>query len=213
MARKSCAKFWLNCANIWHMSKISDALFSKATKAVLDITFGHAQGVHMRALMNQTGLGSASAQRELKKLTEAGILIKEEVGNVLLYRPDASSPVYAELHSILQKTEGLAPQLREALLPYGAEITRAFIYGSVAKEEDTSRSDIDVLVISDAIGSTDLYPVLTDIEKKIERKVSLTVYKTAEYRRKLEAGNHFLVSILSGPLIELIGGADAKQGA
>lgn len=195
------------------MSKISDALFSKATKAVLDITFGHAQGVHMRALMNQTGLGSASAQRELKKLTEAGILIKEEVGNVLLYRPDASSPVYAELHSILQKTEGLAPQLREALLPYGAEITRAFIYGSVAKEEDTSRSDIDVLVISDAIGSTDLYPVLTDIEKKIERKVSLTVYKTAEYRRKLEAGNHFLVSILSGPVIELIGGADAKQGA
>ena len=195
------------------MSKISDALFSKATKAVLDITFGHAQGVHMRALMNQTGLGSASAQRELKKLTEAGILIKEEVGNVLLYRPDASSPVYAELHSILQKTEGLAPQLREALLPYGAEITRAFIYGSVAKEEDTSRSDIDVLVISDAIGSTDLYPVLTDIEKKIERKVSLTVYKTAEYRRKLEAGNHFLVSILSGPVIELIGGADAMQGA
>ena len=117
------------------------------------------------------------------------------------------------MHSILQKTEGLALQLREALLPYGAEITRAFIYGSVAKEEDTSRSDIDVLVISDAIGSTDLYPVLTDIEKKIERKVSLTVYKTAEYRRKLEAGNHFLVSILSGPLIELIGGADAKQGA
>lgn len=194
------------------MSIISDALFSKATKAVLDITFGHAQGVHLRALMNQTGLGSASAQRELKKLTEAGILMKEEVGNVLLYKPDASSPVYAELRSIVQKTEGLAPQLREALLPYGGEITHAFIYGSVAKEEDTSRSDIDVFVISDTIGSADLYPVLNDIEKKLGRKVSLTVYRTGEYRRKLEAGNHFLVSIMSGPVIELIGGADAKQG-
>jgi predicted nucleotidyltransferase len=195
------------------MSIISDALFSRATKAVLDITFRHAQGVHLRALMNQTGLGSASAQRELKKLTEAGILMKEEVGNVLLYKPDASSPVYAELHSILQKTEGLAPQLREALLPYGGKITRAFIYGSVAKEEDTSRSDIDVFVISDTIGSADLYPVLNDIEKKLGRKVSLTVYRTGEYRRKLEAGNHFLVSIMSGPIIELIGEADAKQGA
>jgi predicted nucleotidyltransferase len=195
------------------MSRISDALFSKATKAVLDITFGQAQGVHLRALMSLTGLGSASAQRELKKLTEAGILMKEEVGNVLLYKPDASSPVYAELHSILQKTEGLAPQLREALLPYGAQITRAFVYGSVAREEDTSRSDIDVFVISDTIGSADLYPVLTEIEKKLGRKVSLTVYRTGEFRRKLDAGNHFLVSVLSGPVIELIGGADAKQGA
>lgn len=195
------------------MSIISDALFSKATKAVLDITFGHAQGIHLRALMNQTGLGSASAQRELKKLTEAGILMKEEVGNVLLYKPDASSPVYSELHSILQKTEGLAPQLREALLPYGGKVARAFIYGSVAKEEGTSRSDIDVFVISDTIGSADLYPILTDIEKKLARKISLTVYRTEEYRRKLEAGNHFLVSVLSGPVIELIGGADAKQGA
>nr|WP_314624893.1 nucleotidyltransferase domain-containing protein [uncultured Noviherbaspirillum sp.] len=193
------------------MSIITDALFSKATKAVLNMTFGHAQGVHLRALMNKTGLGSASAQRELKKLTEAGILIKEEVGKVLLYKPNASSPVYAELYSLLQKTEGLAPQLRDALLPYAGDITRAFIYGSVAKKEDTSRSDIDVLVISDTIGSADLYPVLTALEKKIERKVSLTVYKTGEYRRKLEAGNHFLVSILSGPVIELIGEADAKQ--
>jgi predicted nucleotidyltransferase len=195
------------------MSKITDALFSKATKAVLDITFGHVQGVHLRALMNQSGLGSASAQRELKKLTEAGILKKEEVGNVLLYKPDASSPVYAELHSIMQKTEGLALQLREALLPYGGRISRAFIYGSVAREEDTSRSDVDVFVISDSIGSADLYPVLNEIEKKIGRKLSLTVYRTEEYRRKLEAGNHFLVSILSGPIIKLTGGADAKQGA
>lgn len=197
------------------MSKITDALFSKATKAVLDITFGHAQGVHLRALMNQSGLGSASAQRELKKLTEAGILKKEEVGNVLLYKPDASSPVYAELHSIIQKTEGLALQLREALLPYGRKITRAFIYGSVAREEDTSRSDVDVFVISDTIGSADLYPILTKIEKKIGRNLSLIVYRNEEYRRKLEAGNHFLVSILSRPIVELIGEgeADAKQGA
>lgn len=174
------------------------------------MTFGHAQGVHLRALMNQTGLGSASAQRELKKLTEAGILLKEEVGNVLLYKANTSSPVYAELHSLLQKTEGLAPQLRDSLLPFASDITRAFIYGSVAKKEDTSRSDIDVLVISDTIGSADLYPALTALEKKVERKVSLTVYKTGEYRRKLEAGNHFLVSILSGPVIELIGDADEK---
>lgn len=191
------------------MSGISDALFSKATKAVLGNIFGHAQGIHLRALMNLTGLGSASVQRELKKLTTAGILVKEEAGNVLLYKPNSESPVYAELHSLLRKTEGLPQQIREALAPYHAQIKRAFIYGSVAREEDTARSDIDLLVLSDTIGSADLYPVLADIERKLGRKVSLTVYRSGEYQRKLEAGNHFLVSILNTPVIDLIGGTDS----
>jgi predicted nucleotidyltransferase len=194
------------------MSRISDALFSKATKAVLIIIFREAQGVHLRALMNLTGLGSASAQRELKKLTEAGILVKEEVGKVLLYKPNAASPVYSELRSLLKKTEGVAQQLREALLPYGGQIERAFIYGSVARDEDTVHSDIDLFILSDTIGSADLYPVLMKIERELGRKVSLAVYRTAEYQRKLEVRNHFLVSILNGPVIELTGVANAKQG-
>lgn len=194
------------------MSRISDALFSKATKAVLIITFREAQGVHLRALMNLTGLGSASAQRELKKLTEAGILVKEEVGKVLLYKPNAASPVYLELRSLLKKTEGVAQQLREALLPYGGQIERAFIYGSVARDEDTVHSDIDLFILSDTIGSADLHPVLMKLERELGRKVSLAVYRTAEYQRKLEVRNHFLVSILNGPVIELTGVANAKQG-
>jgi predicted nucleotidyltransferase len=194
------------------MSRISDALFSKATKAVLGIIFKETQGIHLRALMNLTGLGSASAQRELKKLTEAGILVKEEVGRVLLYKPNAGSPVYSELRSLLEKTEGVAQQLREALLPFGGQIERAFIYGSVARDEDTANSDIDLFILSDTIGSADLYPVLMQIERELGRKVSLAVYRTAEYRRKLEARNHFLVSILNGPVIELIGVANAEQG-
>lgn len=194
------------------MSRISDALFSNATRAVLGIIFREAQGIHLRALMNLTGLGSASAQRELKKLTEAGILVKEEVGKVLLYKPNAASPVYPELRSLLKKTEGVAQALREALLPYCSQIERAFIYGSVAREEDTADSDIDLFVLSDTLGSADLYPVLVNIETELGRKVSLAVYRTAEYQRKLEARNHFLVSILNGPVIELIGVANAEQG-
>lgn len=193
------------------MSRISDALFSKATKAVLSTIFREAQGIHLRALMNLTGLGSASAQRELKKLTEAGILVKEEIGKVLLYKPNAASPVYPELRSLLKKTEGVAQQLREALIPYGGQIERAFIYGSVAREEDTAHSDVDLFILSDTIGSADLYPVLMKIERELGRKVSLAVSRTAEYRRKLEVRNHFLVSILNGPVIELIGVANAEQ--
>lgn len=191
------------------MSKISDALFSKATKAILVNVLMRPDGVHLRALMNFTGLGSASAQRDLAKLTEAGLLVKEEVGKVILYKPNTSSPIYAELSSIIRKTEGVAQVLKDLLLPFQGRIERAFIYGSVAKNEDTASSDIDLLVLANEIGSADLYPKLVDVEEKLSRKISLTVYRPAEFQRKLESKNHFLVSVMDGPKIELIGDPDA----
>ncbi|MES2534771.1 MAG: nucleotidyltransferase domain-containing protein [Pseudomonadota bacterium] len=192
------------------MSKITDALFSKSSKAILVNVFMRPDGVHLRALMQLTGLGSASAQRELGKLTQAGLMVKEEVGKVILYKPNTSSPIYRELSSIIRKTEGVEHVLKELLLPFQDQIERAFIYGSVAKNEDTATSDIDLFVLANEVGSADLYPKLVDVEKKLARKVSLTVYRPAEYRRKLEAKNHFLVSVTEGPKIDLIGEHDGQ---
>lgn len=69
------------------MSKVSEAIFSNSTQAILANVFTRPDGIHLRALMTLTGLGSASAQRELAKLTEAELLIKQGVGKVVLYRP------------------------------------------------------------------------------------------------------------------------------
>lgn len=187
------------------MSKVSEALFSKSTRAILASVFTRPEGIHLRALMNLTGLGSASAQRELAKLTDAGLLVKEEIGKVVLYKANTASPIYAELSAIVRKTEGVEPILMEVLQPFQHRIERAFIYGSVAKRQDTATSDIDLFVLADDIGSADLYPKLVEVEAKLGRKISLTVYRPAEYQRKLEAKNHFLVSVMDGPKIELMG--------
>ncbi len=206
-----CAKIWRNCAKIWLMSKISDALFSKATKAVLANIFLRPEGMHLRALTTLTGLGSASAQRELATLSEAGILIKENIGKVILYKANLASPIYAELSSIIQKVEGVAPLLKAVLDPFRPRIERAFIYGSVAKNEDTVNSDIDLLVIGNDIGSADLYPELVKLEQ-LGRKISLSVYRPAEFLRKLKSNQHFLVNVVKGHKIELIGADDESEG-
>ncbi|HWW08571.1 nucleotidyltransferase domain-containing protein [Collimonas sp.] len=190
------------------MSKISEALFSKATRAILSNVFARPDGVHLRALMSHTGLGSASAQRELGKLTEAGLLTRQELGKVILYKPNTNSPIYPELSAIIRKTEGVEQVLKEMLLPFESRIESAFIYGSVAKNEDTAFSDIDLFVLADEIGSADLYPKLVEAEEKLGRKIGLTVYRPMEYRRKLEGRNHFLVSVMDGPKIQLIGKPD-----
>jgi len=93
-------------------------------------------------------------------------------------------------------------------VPFREHIERAFIYGSVARNEDAASSDIDLFVLAKEIGSADLYPALVDIEESLGRKISLSVYRPAEYRRKLETKSHFLTSIIDGPKIELIGKQD-----
>ncbi len=192
------------------MSTISAALFSKATKAILANAFLRPDGMHLRALMACTGLGSASAQRELGRLAAAGVLLREEVGKVILYKPNPDSPVFHELAAIMHKTEGVPALLMQALQPFQDGIERAFIYGSVAKGEDTAASDIDVMLITAELGSADLYPALVALEARLGRKVSLTVYRPAEWQRKLDDKNHFLVSVMAGPKIELIGGQNGQ---
>ncbi len=194
------------------MSQIADALFSRPTRVILEAVFLHPAGLHLRALTAMTGLGSASAQRELGKLTQAGILKREELGRLLVYTPDEGSPVFIELRDILAKTTGIAPQLTELLSPLAEKMDRAFIYGSVARGEETAHSDIDLIVIAPSIGSAELYPILLEAEKTFERKISLKVYRPQEFRKKLQQANHFLTSVMSGPVIDLIDKGNARQG-
>mgnify|MGYP003945934425 CR=1 FL=1 len=193
------------------MSTLSDALFSKSIQAILGQLFLRPEGMHLRALMNSTGISSASAQRELGRLTEAGLLLREEVGRVLLYKPNPDSPIFSELSAIIRKTFGVADTIKAMLLPFSERIERAFLYGSVAKGLDTAGSDIDLLVLADDLGSADLYPELVALEARLGRKISLTVYRPAEFRKKIAARNHFLVSVMAGPKIELIGAQDGAQ--
>lgn len=194
------------------MSQLIDAIFSKSTKAILVAVFSRPDGIHLRALMALTGLASASAQRELGKLTSAGLLLKEETGTLVLYKSNKNSPIFKELEAIIRKTSGVAQLIRDSLRPFHHRMERAFIYGSVARAEDAAGSDIDLMVIGEEIGSADLYPALVAAEKNLARKISLTVYRPLEYRRKLAAKNHFLVTVMSGPTIELVDDQNEQKG-
>ncbi|MBI1892092.1 MAG: nucleotidyltransferase domain-containing protein [Burkholderiales bacterium] len=195
------------------MSKLGNALFSKPIRAILGNVYLRPEGIHLRALMASTGISSASAQRELARLTGAGLLVKENIGRVVLYKANTKSPIYSELNAIIRKTFGVADILKATLLPFQSRIDRAFIYGSVAKGQDTATSDIDLFILSNELGSADLYPQLVPAEEKVGRKISLTVYRPAEFQKKLDSKNHFLVSVMTGPKIELLGEHDEYQGA
>ena len=110
--------------------------------------------------------------------------------------------------AIVRKTFGVADVIQAGLAPVVDQIDLAFIYGSVAKGEDTATSDIDLLVVSDSLAYADLMTVLADAEKSLGRPINPSIYTAAQIKSKLEQKNSFLTRLMEQPKLWVKGGEE-----
>lgn len=193
---------------------VADALFSTTQQRVLSLLFGQpARSFFTKEMIDLAGGGRGAIQREIDGLFRSGLLVQTTRGNQKHYQANPASPVYAELCSIASKLLGPADALRQALAPLADEVDLAFLYGSVAARRDTANSDIDVLIVSDALTLEKTYATLAPAEAHLGRKVNPTLYTTSEFRKRIAKANPFLSKILAGETIALIGDKDAVAGA
>ena len=96
--------------------------------------------LHGREIARRAGLPAGTVTRELVKLADAGLLQRERRGNQQIYSANKAHPIFAELASILRKTSGLADVLIDALAPVADQLRAAFVFGSVARGEETAGS-------------------------------------------------------------------------
>lgn len=188
---------------------LSNALFSKVRQCVLALLYGQpSRSFHTNEIIRLTHSGTGSVQRELEKLAAVGLINTRSIGNQKHYMANCDSPLFAELRSIVLKTFGLADVLRQALAPIISQIHIAFIYGSIAKQEDTATSDIDLMLVCDNLTYADLFKLLEEAQVQLRRPIHPTFYSPAEWARKHQANNNFLVQIVKQPKIFLIGSED-----
>jgi predicted nucleotidyltransferase len=185
---------------------LADALFTKTQQRVIGVLFGDPdRSFYASELIRTAGTGSGAAQRELAKLEESGLVVARRIGHQKHYQADASSPLFAELRAIILKTVGLVEPLRDALRPLSKAIRMAFVYGSVAKAEDRSGSDIDLMIISDSLTYADVFGALERAAKSVGRPVNPTVYTEAEFSKRSRQENAFVTRVLQQPKIWVIG--------
>ena len=189
-------------------TSVADALFSKVQQRVLAVLFGNPdRSFHGRQVIALADSGSGAVQRELSRLVQAGLVTVTPIGRQTHYQANPASPVFTELRSLVLKTSGLADVLRDALAPIAPAVRAAFVFGSVARREDTARSDVDLLVVSDTLGTPDLYDALVGAEARLGRRINPVVYSSAELARDLAGGNAFVTRVLAQPKIWVIGEA------
>jgi len=193
---------------------IADALFSESQSRLFRWLFGQPKrSFHLSELRRLTGLGSASLQRELRKLTDAGLVSSERVGNLRRFQANPKSPVLGELVALTRKTLALEPMLREALSPLIPRLRAAWIFGSVAKQADTATSDIDVMVIGEDLALGEVLERLLPLEAELGRKINPTFYSPAEFERRRAELDSFVSRVLAQPILSLIGEVDEFTGA
>ena len=190
-------------------SGTADALFTKVQQRVLGLLFGNpARSFYANEIIALAGSGTGAVQRELGRLEAAGLVTAKRLGNQKHYQANAAAPVFEELRGLILKTSGLADVLRAALAPHAQAISAAFVYGSVAKKQDTAASDIDLMVISDSLSYADLFASLEDAIKRLGRPVNPTVYSKQDLKKRIKQSNAFVTRVLAQPKLWLIGGED-----
>ena len=148
-------------------------------------------------LAQHLGTQPSSLQREVEALSRAGLLEQTKDGRRVYFQANMTSPVFSDLKGLLEKTAGLIPILQEEVEAFGERIQLAFLYGSMARSEELSESDVDLMIVGD-VGLSDLVPSLRRAERRFGRPVNPTVYSFNEFKSKVRNNDHFLTAVLRG---------------
>ena len=187
---------------------LADLLFGRTRGAVLALLYGRAdQSFYTREIAREIDASVGAVQRELENLSKVGLILRKSAGSQVYYQANRETPIFPEMRALINKTIGVFGVLRSALRPLSKQIIAAFVYGSVAREQETAQSDVDLMVVGKATLDQVLSRVSTT-EKAIGRSINPTVYSVAEFKSKLATENHFLTSVLKGQKVFLLGDED-----
>ncbi len=187
-------------------ASLADALFPRVRQRVLAVLFGTPdRSFYANEVIALAQSGTGAVQRELAGLSEAGLLTVSKQGNQKHYQANADAPVFAELRGLVLKTMGVADVLRTALAPLAAQIEQAFVYGSVARQQDTAHSDVDLMVVSPSLGYGELFGALEAATQTLGRTINPTLYTPEDIAKRIQQDSAFVTRVLQQPAIWLIG--------
>src|SRR5207302_9480023 len=150
---------------------LADLLFGRTRGAILALLFGHAdQSFYTRQIAREVDASVGAVQRELENLSKVGLIVRNSIGSQVFYQANRDAPIFREMQGLVNKTVGIFSVLRSALLPLAKRVLVAFVYGSVALEEETAQSDVDLLVVGKAT-LEEVLSRLSTVEKSIRRPI------------------------------------------
>lgn len=180
---------------------ITKFLNNRLGQKVLAYWFVHEdEAFYVRELAELLDEDPGNLSRVLGMGLKIGIFSETEKGRVKYFQLNKKYHSYQEIKGLFEKTVGASQRLKQAIGKF-SDIDRAFIYGSFARGDISSDSDIDVCLV----GKPDENELLVEfkkLEKTFGREINYVLLSPNDYefRRKSDS---FLEGIVSGPKISL----------
>jgi len=185
------------------MNVLAELLSSRTRAEIFRILFSASGGaLHTREIQRRTQSSLGAVQQELQKLRRLGLADARTDGNRVAYTANKSHPLYPEIHRLVLKTTGLADLLRTALAH--PKIEWAFVFGSIARGEETAESDVDLLVIGD-LGLRGVTRLLSGVADQLGREINPHVLQRREFLTRKGEKEAFLVRVLAAPKLFIVG--------
>ena len=175
---------------------------SKLGQKILTYFFTNPEGsFYVRELARILKEDPSNLAKELIKLEKEGIFESELRGKTKHYHLNKKYPLYKQLKEIIFKTTGVEGGIRNELQKL-KNIKQAFLFGSFAKGDYDSQSDIDLLIIGDP-DPEKLAEKISKLEDKFSREINYIVMKEKEFQKKKNK-DPFLIDVFKNKTIKLI---------
>ena len=162
---------------------------------------------HVRELGRMTSIPVGSIHRELKALAAAGLLLREQSGNQVYYQANRRCPIFNELGAIFRKTVGLTGLLSDALAALADKIEFAFVFGSMARGQQTAFSDVDVIILG-KLSLAQAVSALSPISETLGRDINPVVMTPEKFAALLDKQDRFAVRVANEPRLLIVGDED-----
>ena len=148
-----------------------ESLITSKTRLRLLIKFflNIANKVYLNSLANEFGESTNSVRKELNNLSSAGYLEKHSENNKVIYKANASHPLFKIIQKIVHKHLGIE-EILETVYNRIGDVKKIMILGDYAKGNDSGL--IEVFLIGQGLNMEYIAQLEDKIDDLIRRKAS-----------------------------------------
>lgn len=182
----------------------SDLITSKSRVKLLNVFLSSpTEMYHVRELVRRTNDEINAVRRELSFLEKKGILIREPRANRVYYSLSKTYPFYYDLLRMGSKNTGLGAEILKNKVKLG-KLKYAMFSGRFLRKMKEQPDEVDLLIVGNIV-LPELALLVREEEKRLNTEINYTVMTEEEFDFRKKKRDPFIISILSGSRVMLIG--------
>lgn len=190
---------------------LNDLIVSRVRVKILQLFFlAPGKMFHVRDIVRRTDEEINAVRRELAHLEKSGLMSKDRRANRLFYILRKDYPLYYDLMELIVKTTGLGGDIIKNRMKLG-KIKFAMLSGNFARGLTNPNNKVDLLLVGKIV-IPEISQLVRTEETRREREINYTVMTEEEFEFRKSRRDPFVLDILWGTRIMVIGDEEELVG-